>query len=198
MPTSTDNTTANISFVTDRLAVGGDLAADDVTAVSQLQHLVRRGVSHIIDARSEWSDEAFVAAHAPQVAYLHHGLEDAGQRVPASWFHTGVDFALHALADPDAVVLTHCHMGINRGPSLGFAVLLALGWDAVDALAAIRSVRPIAYIDYAEDAVRWHHEVSGSAPQGLRRDLRRVATWRAQNRLDVAAVIRGIRQTEAR
>ena len=54
-------------------------------------------------------------------------------------------------------MLAHCHMGINRGPSMGFAILLALGWDAEEALDAIHAARPIAFIAYAEDALRWHH-----------------------------------------
>ena len=69
------------------------------------------------------------------VTYLHHGMDDAGQRVPAEWFDVAVGFALDALSEPGTKVLTHCHMGINRGPSLGFAVLLALGWDPVGAIA---------------------------------------------------------------
>jgi hypothetical protein len=188
---------ANVSFVTDRLAVGGDLDPDEDVALAQLHDLVDRGVTHIVDVRIEWTDEAFVAEHAPQVSYLHHGMDDVGQSVPGRWFDVGVGFALDALrSSEDAVVLTHCHMGINRGPSLGFAVLLALGWDAVEALDALRAARPIAYVDYARDALRWHHGLIGSEPAALTRDLRRVAAWRRRNQLDVAAIIRGIRLAE--
>ena len=102
----------------------------------------------------------------------------------------GVRYAVDAL-EAGGTVLTHCHMGINRGPSLGFAVLLALGWDAVDALDAIRRVRPIAYIAYAEDALRWHHQED---PDALERDLRRLEQWRREHDLDVESVIRLKRQ----
>ena len=87
-------------------------------------------------------------------------------------------------------MLTHCHMGINRGPSLGFAVLLAQGWDVVEALDAIRAARPIAWVAYAEDALRWRHARLGSAPDELERDRRRVVRWRQDNELDLAEVIR--------
>ncbi|TQL60932.1 protein-tyrosine phosphatase family protein [Oryzihumus leptocrescens] len=188
---------ANISFVTDRLAVGGDLDWREAVARTQLEELVGLGVSHIVDVRVEWSDEEFVAVHAPQVRYLHHGMDDDGQRVAAAWFDTGVGWALDALeGDPAHVVLTHCHMGINRGPSLGFAVLLAQGWDPVEALDAIRAARPIAYIDYARDALRWHHARAGHGRRELTRDLKRLADWRESNNLDVVSVIRGIRQSE--
>jgi len=65
-------------------------------------------------------------------------------------------------------------------------------------LSAIRGARPIAYIDYANDALAWHHERSASRPDALRRDLDRVATWRRDYHLDVSAVIRGIRSNESR
>jgi dual specificity phosphatase 3 len=185
---------ANVSFVTARLAVGGDLSPRAAVALAQLDELVDLGVTHIVDVRLEWSDEEFVAEHAPQVGYLHHGMDDAGQRVAGEWFDTGVEFVLEAMTtSPDAVVLTHCHMGINRGPSLGFAVLLALGWDPVDALDALRTARPIAQIDYAGDALRWHHRAVGIAAAELARDLRRLAAWRQRNDLDVAGITRGLR-----
>lgn len=181
---------ADAAFVTDRLLVGGDLdTRDHRLAATQLRELLDAGLTHVVDARVEWSDEEWVRQLAPQVGYLHHGMDDAGQRVPGVWFDRGVGFALEAL-EGGGTVLTHCHMGINRGPSLGFAVLLALGWDPVEALDRIRSVRPIAWVAYAEEALRWHHERSGSSPATLERDQRRLAEWRATHELDLAAVIR--------
>src|SRR5450756_613048 len=120
---------ANANFVTPRLLVGGDLSSDRDRAADQLRELVAAGVTHIIDVRIEATDERFVAEAAPSLSYCHHGVDDRGQRVPGGWFEMGTRFILRALADPQAIVLAHCHMGINRGPSLGFAALLALGWD---------------------------------------------------------------------
>jgi hypothetical protein len=182
--------TADAAFVTPHLLVGGDLdTTDNELASRQLAELLEAGVTHLVDARIEWSDEQWVAEAAPALGYLHHGMDDAGQRVPAVWFDVGVDFTLDAI-EQGGTVLTHCHMGINRGPSLGFAVLLAQGWDPVEALDAIRSARPIAWVAYAEDALRWHHESLGSAPDELERDRQRVVRWRQDNELDLAAVIR--------
>ena len=183
-------TTADAAFVTPALLVGGDLDTRDAGLASrQLAELVEAGVTHVVDARIEWSDEHWVAEVAPGVAYLHHGMDDAGQQVPFEWFDVAVSWALEAIAQ-GGTVLTHCHMGINRGPSLGFAVLLAQGWEAIDALDAIRSARPIAWVAYAEDALRWHHHRQGSSEEGLDRDRRRVVQWREQNDLDLNAVIR--------
>jgi dual specificity phosphatase 3 len=185
-----DLATADAAFVTDQLLVGGDFDTQDTElAVRQLTELVEAGLTHVVDARIEWSDEDWVAQLAPGVGYLHHGIDDAGQQVPGEWFDLGVDWALAAI-EQGGTVLTHCHMGVNRGPSLGFAVLLAQGWDPIEALDAIRTVRPIAWVAYAEDALRWHHERRSSPPGELDRDRQRLATWRAENELDLAEVIR--------
>ena len=182
--------TADAAFVTPHLLVGGDLDTRDIElATSQLHELVEAGVTHVIDARIEWSDEQWVTESAPGIAYLHHGMDDAGQQVPRSWFDVGVTWALEAMEE-GGTVLTHCHMGINRGPSLGFAVLLGQGWDMVEALDSIRSARPIAWVAYAEDALRWHHELRGSPRRELDRDRRRLVQWREDHELDLHAVIR--------
>lgn len=154
------------------------------------------GVTHIIDCRMEWSDEEVVAAHAPGVAYLHHGVDDAGQRMPDWWFDEGVAFALDALARPGTKVFAHCHMGINRGPSMAYAILLAQDIDPIDALDAIRAARSIAAVGYAEDALDWHHRRTGAGEFQRASDRRRLRAWRAADTLDVASVIRGIRAAE--
>lgn len=189
---------ANASFVTDRLAVGGDLDMnDDDLAVRQILELEAVGVTHVLDVRQECNDEA-IWANVPGVAYRWAGIDDAGQRVPAEWFESVVAWALEALAMPNTTLLTHCHMGINRGPSAGFAVLLGLGWDPIDALDAIRGAREIAYVAYAEDALRWHHERSGTNSGQRQMDRQRMHDWRSTNHLDLSSVIRRIRLQEAR
>lgn len=188
---------ANAHFITPQLAVGGDLDSyDELTAKRQLAELVTSKVTHIVDTRIEWSDEEFVRTIEPDVAYLHLGIDDAGQRIPGTWFEQAVGFAREAI-DQGGVVLAHCHMGINRGPSLGFAILLDLGWDPVDALNAIRDAREIANIAYAADALVWHHERRGSTPEELRADLDRLRQWRHDRELDVEEVIRLKRDQEA-
>jgi len=184
---------ANASFVTPYLAVGGDLetTTEDV-AVGQLSELGDAGITHVVDVRVEWNDEDWVRERRADLEYLHLGIDDAGQRVPDAWFDEGVRFALEGI-ESGGVVLAHCHMGINRGPSMGFAVLLALGWDAVEALDAIHAARPIAFLAYAEDALRWHH---GQDSAELERDLRRLHRWREDNDLRLQDVTRAIREQQ--
>ena len=189
---------ANLSFVTPQLAVGGDLDAGDRThGLIQLMELVQLGVTHVVDVRSEWSDAELLLHHAPELRYLHHGMDDAGQRVPAEWFERAVSWVEAAwAADPDAVVLSHCHMGINRGPSLGFAILLAQGWDPVEAITAIRAARPQANVWYAADALDWHHARTGVSTDEAAEQHAALAAWREAHPLDVVRLIRQIRQEE--
>jgi dual specificity phosphatase 3 len=186
---------ADASFVTGQLLTGGDLDIDDNRrAEAQLAELVARGLTHIVDVRIEWSDQYFVSQAAPSVRYLHLGIDDAGQQVPDEFFDRGVGFVRDALTDPKSLVLAHCHMGINRGPSLAYAVLLDAGVDPVAALDQILAVRPVAYIAYAEDALRWHHRRTGASPATKTEEVAAIDAWRLNRRLDLAEVIRRIRQ----
>lgn len=188
---------ANASFVTPRLVVGGDLDQyDDHLAQCQLSELLSHGVTHVVDVRVEADDRAFVERTTDKVDYLWHGMDDRGQRVPPAWFDVGVAWVESALAAPDTVVLTHCHMGINRGPSLGLAVLLAQGWDVVDAITAVRSARPIAAVGYAEDALRWHHRRTRTPSARRREDRARLRAWRHEHPLDVVRIIAQRRRAE--
>lgn len=90
-------------------------------------------------------------------------------------------------------MLTHCHMGINRGPAMGFAVLLAQGWDPVAALDLIRTQRPIAFVSYAEDALDWWLRRTNNPADYRQAQRERLALWRREHHLDVARVIRRIR-----
>lgn len=183
---------ADAAFVTPFLAVGGGLSSDEITAWVQATELADAGITHVLDVRCE-ADEGELWTERGGVDYRWDGIDDAGQRVEAEWFDGVVGWALAALQRPGARLLTHCHMGVNRGPSAGYAVLLALGWDPVDALDAIRAARPQAGIAYAEDAVQWWLETSGASWFTRRRLRARVQQWRAAHPLDVDRVISTIR-----
>jgi len=183
---------ANLHFVTPQLAVGGDLSSEDEgLSRRQLAEICELGITHVVDTRLEWSDEQAMAEHATHVQYLHHGMDDAGQQVPHEWFEEAVSWVEAAYEEnSDAVVLTHCHMGINRGPSLGFAVLLAQGWDPVEAISAIRAARPQANVWYAADALDWYQARTGTDPETAEQQRKALAAWRDGNQLDVVRLIR--------
>ncbi|WP_366145747.1 dual specificity protein phosphatase [Nocardioides sp.] len=174
----------------------GDLESRSSTlAHSQLNELEGAGITAIVDARLEWNDQAWVAEVKPDIDYLWLGVDDGGQRMPDLWFDTGTDHVLAAL-DGGGTVLVHCHMGINRGPSMGFAAMLALGWDPIEALDRIRRCRPIAYVGYAEDALDWWLRKNGASRDERSGGQQRIRRWRRENHLDVANVIRRIRLKE--
>ncbi len=144
---------ANADFVTDYLAIGGDLDADTEIAVQQAVEIVDLAlVTHVFDARQEAVERLW--RRLPEVDYRWDGIDDAGQPIPAAWFDRLTDWANQAI-EAGGTVLTHCHMGINRGPSAGFAVLLSRGWNPIVALDAIRAARPQAFVAYAEYALEW-------------------------------------------
>lgn len=183
----------HFDFVTSRLATGGDCEClDDVLGV------VEAGITHVIDNRIEWDDTSLFASHAPGVVYLHNGADDVGDLQPDWWFEDGVSFALDALAaDPEAKVLAHCHMGINRGPSMAYAILLALGEDPIEAFDLVRTARPIAHMAYAQDAIEWWLRRCGAPANAIERELDRLACHERKHRLDVRAIIHRKREEEA-
>ena len=185
---------ANADFITEFLVIGGDLAYDKEKALTQAVELVElAAITHILDCRLE--EEENLWDRFPEVTYLWDGIDDRPRAATAAWFERVTDWAIDAI-ESGGIVLTHCHMGINRGPSAGYAVLLRMGWDAVDALTAIRSARPIANIAFAEDALEWHLD-RVKAPAAERETARgRVAQWRTENPLDVVRVIRAERTRE--
>ncbi len=188
---------ANAHFVSERLLVGGDLDPDPAHALEQVDELTRLGrVTHVLDVRYEADDERLWAETG--IGYRWDGIDDAGQVVPVEWFDGVVTWALEVLEDPRHRLLAHCHMGINRGPSAGYAVLLGLGWDPVTAIDTIRRARPIANVWYAEDALRWHHWRTGASRRTRHHDRARLSRWRAEHPLDVVRIIREVRETEHR
>jgi len=101
-----------------------------------------------------------------------------------------------ALADPEAKVLVHCHMGVNRAPSLVYAALLTQGFDIEQGLDAIRAARPIAAILYAESAIRWIGALQGWSAVEVSDAVWRVRFWHSRNPIDVGWIISRIRQAE--
>jgi hypothetical protein len=184
----------NLDFVTDRIATGGDLPQFWEDAAAGVRTWQDLGITHVIDNRQEWTDEELVSRLAPEMRYLYNGVDDAGAGQPDHWFDDGVAWARDALSDPYAKVLIHCHMGINRGPSLTYAVLLDQGFEPIDAIDTIRTARPIAGVLYAEQALDWFHRRNDVDPAQRSEDCRRLANWRRANWIDVVCIIRDIRR----
>jgi protein-tyrosine phosphatase len=176
--------------LTNGIVISGDLHEDPDQAVQQLERWEQAGITHVLDTRFEWSDEELVAEHAPDMVYGWIGTDDDGVTKPDEWFDAGLVFSSDALSDPEAVLLIHCHMGINRGPSMAYRILLESGSEPIDALDAIREARPIADIGYAGDALNNYHR-SHKVPAARRtRDWDRFVAWRHEHRVSRLRLLR--------
>lgn len=183
--------------ITPWLALSGDL---DTTVASnaerQLTEWVDNGVTHIVDLRGEWNDDEFVAEYSPLVAYHWLGTHDSGGHQTDEWYEDGLE-VYRSVRAADGCAMVHCHMGINRGPSMGFRWLLEAGIDPVEALDLIRGARPIAGIIYANSALDHFHRTSGidNAVAASQREAMR--EWFRNDTVDVSWVISRVRQAES-
>ena len=183
--------------ITPWLALSGDL---DTTVASnaerQLTEWVDNGVTHIVDLRGEWNDDQFVAEYSPLVAYHWLGTHDSGGHQTDEWYEDGLE-VYRSVRAADGCAMVHCHMGINRGPSMGFRWLLEAGIDPVEALDLIRGARPIAGIIYADSALDHFHRTTGvdSAVAAVQRE--EVREWFRNDTVDVSWVISRVRRAES-
>jgi hypothetical protein len=152
---------ANAHRVTDFLYVGGSIRSGSADPGTVITELKSHGLTHILDCRSETSDERLVANLAPDVDYHQAGTEDEAAGTAEGWFDSGVGFAREALKIPGTVLLAHCALGQARGPSMAYAVLLDQGYDPGEALLMITQARPQAKASYAEHALSWHLNRTG-------------------------------------
>ena len=163
-----------LSFITNNLVLSGDLERPGSESTEkQLEHWVNSGITCIIDVRCEGNDKQYVTARYPHIEYHHVGTHDNGSKQPREWFDSGVKISEEVLNGADnQKILVHCHMGVNRAPSMMYAMLLNQRIDCVKALDMIRSKRPIARILYASDALEWWAErTSIDTDQHLRQQV---------------------------
>jgi len=161
-----DTRAADISWLTDTLATGGDLQADHQLAALQCADLVRQGVTHVIDCRLEFDDRARMQRFAPSISYARFGVDDErGAEHTDDWWESIYTTAQEALTVPGARLFVHCHVGMNRGPSAAFMLLCSplFGLSVADAFQLVRRRRHIAYMAYAEQAVSWLADQSWSS-----------------------------------
>lgn len=170
---------ANISWITDNLATGGDLSFNDNKAAIQWKQLLDENLALVIDTRQE-ADDALLWANS-EVEYLHLPTNDAyGHTIPSEHFDAAVAAAIPVL-EAGGRVFIHCHMGVNRGPSTAFAVMLAQGIPGPKAFDMIRKARPQAGLYYAMDALKAHllrKRINPQSTEGKRR------AWRLKHHIE--------------
>lgn len=123
----------DFNFVTERIAVGAAIGS-----IEDMKQLVASGITHVIDMRAEFDDtslqdSALTLMWLPQV--------DDGTMRPVGHYKHGVEFAYTALAS-HGKVFCHCAAGVNRGPTMCYALLRAFGIKPAEAIKMIKTVRP--------------------------------------------------------
>jgi predicted protein tyrosine phosphatase len=135
----------DITWVTERIAVGGGIWTSDNMAV-----VAKMGITHVIDMQIEFDDTPLAAGYAVEV--LWNPTDDDFEAKPAGLFRQGVEFAEAALEGLDTKLFIHCAAGVHRAPMMALAVLGSMGWDVEDAMQLIERRRPVA--DFADVYVR--------------------------------------------
>tara|TARA_B100000029_G_scaffold516281_1_gene628374 strand:- start:3684 stop:4289 length:606 start_codon:yes stop_codon:yes gene_type:complete len=183
--------------VTPNLVLSGDLHHDEDKAIIQIEEWRSMGITHVIDCRNEWSDKELVATNAPEITYYEHGTHDSGGDQEQEWYETGWYYYTQALLDnPDAKVLVHCHMGVNRAPSLTFFLLVMAGHGASRSLRMIRNARPIAACYYAESAWKAYSKMMSSSRDETDMGIWDIEAFFLENEIDLTDVIHKIRLVE--
>jgi protein-tyrosine phosphatase len=135
----------DMSWVTDRIAVGGGIWTD-----SKMAEVVQAGVTHIIDMQVEFDDTPLADPYGVEV--LWNPVDDDFQPKPAIVFQRGVDFAIQALDQAGSKLFVHCAAGVHRAPMMTLAILRALGWSLEAARDLLEARRPV--VDLADVYVR--------------------------------------------
>jgi protein-tyrosine phosphatase len=131
----------DMTWITDRIAVGGGIWTDD-----KMAEVARAGVTHIIDMQIEFDDTELAAPFGIRV--LWNPIDDDFQPKPPEVLQRGVEFALEALDEPGASLFVHCAAGVHRAPMMVLAILCALGWKLDEAQSVVRARRPV--VDFAD------------------------------------------------
>ncbi len=131
----------DMSWVTDRLAVGGGIWSGP-----KMAEVARAGVTHIVNMQIEFDDAPLAAPHGIQVLWTP--VDDDFHPKPLEIFERGVDFAVAALERPDSKLFVHCAAGVHRAPMMALAILGAQGWSLGKAMETIQARRPV--VDFAD------------------------------------------------
>ena len=127
----------DITWLTDRIAVGGGIWTSD-----NMAKVARAGITHIIDMQIEFDDTPLGKAYGIEV--LWNPTDDDFEEKPEELFRRGVEFALGALEGAETKVFIHCAAGVHRAPMMALAVLCCQGWKLMDARHLIEDKRPVA------------------------------------------------------
>jgi hypothetical protein len=110
-------------------------------------------VKGVVSGRRDFEDSLLLEGQENLgIRVLSLPVPDNGVNKPTSWFKAAIDFCLPILRSGGKVYI-HCHAGMNRGPSLAYAVHRAYtGASHQESFDLIKRCRDVALIGYAADA----------------------------------------------
>ncbi len=113
----------NMSWITPHLAVGGRIRPGDIKALAEA------GITHVVDTRSEYSDDpqALAKEHIVRPLTIEQMLQGS------QWVQERME--------QGGRVLIHCEHGVGRSVLLTCAVLVYGGMNAQDALQLVQQKR---------------------------------------------------------
>jgi protein-tyrosine phosphatase len=122
----------NMSWITPHLAVGGRIHPEDIKA------LAAAGVTHVVDTRSEYCDDAEALAKE-HIELLHLPTADT-RPLTIEQMLEGAQWVSERM-EQGGRVLIHCEHGVGRSALLTCAVLVYNGMHAQDALHLVQEKR---------------------------------------------------------
>ncbi len=122
----------NMSWITTHLAVGGRVHPEDIKALASV------GVTHVVDTRSEYCDDAETLAKE-HIELLHLPTDDT-RPLTLEQMLKGSQWVQERM-DQGGRVLIHCEHGVGRSALLACAVLVYNGMHAHDALQLVQENR---------------------------------------------------------
>jgi protein-tyrosine phosphatase len=131
----------DMTWVTEQIALGGGIwNPQNMEAVAQA------GVTHVLNMQIEFDDRPLAEPFGIEV--LWNPMDDDFMPKPPELLKRGVDFALEALANPEARLYVHCAAGVHRAPMMTLAVMCAQDWELASAMEWIAKQRPV--VDFAD------------------------------------------------
>ena len=122
----------NMSWITTHLAVGGRIHPEDIKA------LAAAGVTHVVDTRSEYCDDAEALARE-HIELLYLPTDDT-RPLTIEQMLEGAEWVEERIAQGGRVLI-HCEHGVGRSALLTSAVLVYNGMHAKDALQLVQEKR---------------------------------------------------------
>jgi len=155
---------AVISVIRPWLCVGGRPGtANAVTSLLEFESDGRR-ITHIINCVPSDEEPTIQNLFAPDGRILKLGLEDDGDDQFMREMLLKVEAFVRAARqqDPDSLMYVHCMSGVNRAPSVAAAILIAEeSCTALEALSAIRDIRPAIRPKYVKEVAFYEERVHG-------------------------------------